>query len=78
MCMCCVCVYMHVYKHVPLYQYMRVCDNVSVFNIMLLCSQIFQFGETALMWASGEGRTDVVEVLIKHGADVNARTEVRG
>ena len=30
------------------------------------------------MGASWEGRTDVVEVLIKHGADVNARTEVRG
>ena len=30
------------------------------------------------MWASLEGITDVVEVLIKHGADVNARTEVRG
>ena len=28
------------------------------------------------MWASEEGRTDVVEVLIKHGADVNATTEV--
>ena len=30
------------------------------------------------MWASVKGRTDVVEVLIKHGADVNARDEVRG
>ena len=30
------------------------------------------------MWASEKGRIDVVEVLIKHGADVNARTEVRG
>ena len=30
------------------------------------------------MMASKEGRTDVVEVLIKHGADVTARTEVRG
>ena len=30
------------------------------------------------MFASEEGRTDVVEVLIKHGADVNARREVRG
>ena len=32
---------------------------------------------TALMAASREGRTDVVELLIKHNADVNARTEVR-
>ena len=30
------------------------------------------------MEASREGRTDVVEVLIKHGADVNTRDEVRG
>ena len=28
------------------------------------------------MWASVNGRTDVVEVLIKHDADVNATTEV--
>ena len=32
---------------------------------------------TALMFASKKGRTDVVELLIKHNADVNARTEVR-
>ena len=32
---------------------------------------------TALMAASGKGRTDVVELLIKHNADVNASTEVR-
>ena len=32
---------------------------------------------TALILASLEGRTDVVELLIKHNADVNARTEVR-
>ena len=30
------------------------------------------------MMASEEGRTDVMEVLVKHGADVNARNEVRG
>ena len=29
------------------------------------------------MAASLEGRTDVVELLIKHNADENARTEVR-
>ena len=28
------------------------------------------------MLASEKGRTDVVNVLIKHGADVNATTEV--
>ena len=30
------------------------------------------------MKVSEKGRTDVVEVLIKYGADVYARTEVRG
>ena len=30
------------------------------------------------MKASEEGKNDVVEVLIKHGADVDARAEVRG
>ena len=30
------------------------------------------------MLASEKGRTDIVEVLIRHGADVNARHEVRG
>ena len=29
------------------------------------------------MFASQEGRTDVVELLTGHNADVNARTEVR-
>ena len=29
------------------------------------------------MLASKNGRTDVVKLLIKHNADVNARTEVR-
>ena len=29
------------------------------------------------MMASHEGRTDVVELLIKHNADVNARIEVK-
>ena len=38
---------------------------------------MFQDGSTALMMASQEGRTDVVELLIKHNADVNTRTGVR-
>ena len=44
---------------------------------MRLRSQIFQDGGTALMAASQEGKTDVMELLTKHNADVNARTEVR-
>ncbi len=34
-------------------------------------------GQTALMWAAAEGHAAVVELLIKAGADVRARLEVR-
>ena len=50
-----------------------------IIMVMNPCSHIkrmFQDGVTALMVASQEGRTDVVELLIKHNADVNARTGV--
>ena len=32
-------------------------------------------GQTALMWAAGEGHADVARVLIEHGADVDARSK---
>ena len=32
-------------------------------------------GETALMWAAAEGHTDVVELLIREGTDVNATSK---
>ena len=32
-------------------------------------------GETALMWASYHGHKDIVELLLKNGADVNARDD---
>ena len=32
------------------------------------------YGETALMWAAAEDRTEAARVLIAHGADVNARS----
>ena len=38
---------------------------------------VIQYGVTALIWTSGKGQTAVVELLIKHGADVNAKAEVR-
>ena len=53
------------------------CVGVSVLNNLCLYSQyIFQHGWTALMSASKNGRTDLVELLMEHNADVNARTEV--
>ncbi|HEX6896517.1 MAG TPA: ankyrin repeat domain-containing protein [Bryobacteraceae bacterium] len=32
--------------------------------------------QTALMWAAAEGHSDVVRILVSHGADVHARTRV--
>ena len=32
-------------------------------------------GQTALMWAAGEGHAEVAQVLIDHGADVEARSK---
>ena len=33
-------------------------------------------GQTALMWAVAQKHPDVVKVLLAHGADVHARSEV--
>ena len=38
---------------------------------------VLQDGQTALMDAAQNGHREVVELLIKHGADVNAKDEVR-
>ena len=38
---------------------------------------VIQDGSTALLWASMIGHTVMVELLLQHGADVNAINEVR-
>ena len=38
---------------------------------------MIQDGATALMMASYEGHTAIVELLLQHGADVNAKATVR-
>ena len=36
----------------------------------------FQYGETALIWASREGRMECVKVLLDRGAKVNMQDQV--
>lgn len=38
----------------------------------------YQDGLTALHWAAREGRCKVLRLLIKRGADINARDNVSG
>ena len=38
---------------------------------------VIQDGDTALMRASREGHTAIVELLLQHGADVTAKNNVR-
>ena len=47
------------------------------FNVLSFILYNFQDNTTALVAASFKGRTDVVELLIKHNADVNAKNKVR-
>lgn len=35
-------------------------------------------GETALQWAAGAGHDSIVELLLAHGADVNAKNDLGG
>ena len=37
---------------------------------------VIQWEETALIWASRRGHREVVELLLQHGADVNAKKKV--
>ena len=37
---------------------------------------VIQDGLTALIWASREGHTAIVELVLQHGADVNAKKKV--
>ena len=45
--------------------------------LTVLSHSVPQYGWTALMWASGSGHTDVVQLLLSSGAQVDLQTEVR-
>ena len=44
--------------------------------VILHMSVITQYGESALMWAAMEGKTEVVVELVKAGANVDMQSEV--
>ena len=45
--------------------------------LTVLSHSVPQDGETALMWASESGRTDVVQLLLSSGAQVDLQDKVR-
>ena len=45
--------------------------------VTVLSHSVLQYGWTALMEASGSGCTDVVQLLLSSGAQVDLQTEVR-
>ena len=50
-------------------------DNIPVFTYHILSSTI-QDGDTPLYYASQEGHTSIVEVLLRNGANPNLATTV--
>ena len=38
---------------------------------------VIQYGSTVLMFAAQNGHREVVELLVQHNADINAKDEVR-
>ena len=55
-----------------------VCDEsfCEVISVSLHMSVITQDGDTALMRAAREGRTEVVSLLLKAGANIHLQNEV--
>ena len=47
---------------------------LSLYTILLY--DVTQYGSTALMWASENGYTELANLLIDHGANVNAVDKV--
>ena len=45
--------------------------------VTVLSHSVPQYGRTALMWASDNGHTDVVQLLLSSGAQVNLQDNVR-
>ena len=55
-------------------------DDVMWYNVLLIIeciiSPFFQSGKTALLVAAGNGRSDVVKILIDGGANLEAKNNV--
>ena len=46
---------------------------ILISNIICI---VYQYGYTALIWASDYGYKEVVKLLLDHGADINMQDEV--
>jgi len=57
------------------FSYQLHCE-VNIFTLVCYGSNALQKGTTALQSASLAGKTNVVRLLIEHGADINVQTLV--
>ena len=57
-----------------LYIYIYLCIYNSTLNYIIYLIYLY-LGETSLMLAAWRGNTDVVKLLLEHGADINAKNK---
>ena len=72
-----VCMYVHVYiQEHNIVVLVIVIMNVYMYHLLYTTSVITQSGETALMRAASEGRTEVVVELVKAKANLDLQNKV--
>ena len=54
-----------------------IVENENDYNDSFLFSLLFQYGLTALIWASEMGHLDIVRTLLRNKADKEAEADVR-